>query len=252
LLAEIPWLELIADIERLIAVAERIEIDAQVENRPVAVPIVAPVVAAVAAPLAIPPAAVVTRPAAAVLHLLLLLLIDLLLAVIATLPVPVIAVAAPVAAVTVPTLAGLIDLLCLASSEAAAVPVAALAVPALPRLFDLLRSDLLRRLIPAFEARPIEAPRFALLHLLHLLLLANEIAVVKALWTRLVFASLALFVSLAAIAALLMLLRLLLLLVVVSSTVVVILRERWCSGCAGKKKCNDEFTHDSDFLYSLA
>jgi hypothetical protein len=65
---------------------------------------------------------------------------------------------------------------------------------------------------------------------LHLLLLPNEIAVVKALWTRLVFASLALFVSLAAIAALLMLLRLLLLLlllVAVSSTVVVILREGW-------------------------
>jgi hypothetical protein len=66
---------------------------------------------------------------------------------------------------------------------------------------------------------------------LHLLLLPNEIAVVKALWTRLVFASLALFVSLPTIAALLMmlllLLLLLLLLVAVSSTVVVILREGW-------------------------
>src|SRR5437764_5079106 len=133
LLAEIGPLQLVADAERAIAIAERIVIDAEAEQRPVVVAIAPPVVAAIVAPIAVPivgarPARVVTRPAVRVASLLL----GLALAEVT------IAVAAPVAPIARPA-AGRLVLLNLTTLAGKATAVAAISMIGLLLLDDLLR-----------------------------------------------------------------------------------------------------------------
>src|SRR5207245_6487850 len=96
-LAEIGRRQLIPDVEPLIAVIERIEIDADVEDRAVAIAITAPIVAPVVAPVAIPvgsrTAALVPplprlRPALALVTLALVILALVVLALVVLALVP--------------------------------------------------------------------------------------------------------------------------------------------------------------------
>jgi hypothetical protein len=245
LLGVIALVQLVTDVERTIAVAERIEIYADVENRPVVIAVAPPIILPIVAPVAVPAAA---RPAASLPNLL---LHDLLLA------IRVAALAVPGAALAVPV-ADLLDLLALTAGVAAAIAVALLldldlrgdvaaaAEAAAIAAIDLLLRFALRRDIPAtFKSRTVETTALALLHddwrLMDELrrLRAIEAAAVGP--VRMAVAARRLGGMASAVVLLLLVVA-----PVAVAVLVLFLRKCRCRRCSGQEYRNYNSTHDDD------